>query len=157
MMFNQLYKIMTEESVFKAPDKDDPRVKDIEAEEEFRKKFAKQDAFVNDCDAFAGDASVVKLEKHWRLGADVNGYNRYGDTPLTAAALSNNVKAVQWLLDHNADPNKLTNTDNANRSPVGLASSDKIRQIIMKAGGRDPYGRYSQMEGILRVFGGLNV
>lgn len=53
----------------------------------------------------ASDNDVAKINRLIAKGADVNGTNRYGMTPLLTAVSYHNVDAVKALLEAGADPN----------------------------------------------------
>jgi ankyrin repeat protein len=86
--------------------------------------------------AFQGHADIVKLLLDH--GADVDSVDESnsaaaGNTALHFACLKDHIEVVKVLLDHGAQVN-LQNC--AEYTPLSLASSQEVRQMLKKCGGK---------------------
>ena len=74
----------------------------------------------------------------WNSGMDLNLIDDYGWTPLNLSIIYNHIKCVQFLLDHQADPNA---KDKHDSYPLHLATKNKHKecvQLLLDAGA-DPF------------------
>jgi len=86
--------------------------------------------------AAAASGQVERLDSLLAQGADVNGKNGAGRTPLMGAAFSGNVRAIRKLLAFGADPNAADNRGvTALMEAATQGYEDAVKALI--AGGAD--------------------
>ncbi|ETS81647.1 hypothetical protein PFICI_06649 [Pestalotiopsis fici W106-1] len=87
------------------------------------------DLSVIDTIIYSPRVNFLKQLRSSEYAAFINSRDMYGQTPLHLAAFQAGVSVVEALLHYGADNQS---TDNAGRTPVGVASDDDVREAILR-------------------------
>ena len=85
--------------------------------------------------AFKGNIEAVK--QHLPACADVNAKDKYGRTPLHAAAVGGSKEVVELLIAKGADVNaKVVSGPNQGKTPLDTANETDLADLLRKHGGK---------------------